>query len=299
MIRTAQFGRSGSAHSDCDHPADRRYNDRQQDFLKRAEADPARSLNQLIEREIIPRLLVAHGAGPHPPLQIASSDGVSAAEVAAFAPLTLQVEADELLDHVETLIARGVSLETVLVDLLAPAARMLGHFWEDDRCDFVDVTMGLWRLQEVVHELSGRATHDAHRLGQARRALFASLDGDQHSFGTVVVDELFCANGWATDRLDQATTADLLERVRDQWFDLAGLTITLDYHIAPLPSIVRAIRASSRNPQIRVMVGGRALSSDAGLAAASGADGTAPDARVAVRVAGELVDAVARMGGRP
>ena len=269
------------------------------DFQRRADVEYARSLTRLIESEIIPRLLVAHATGPHADVD-AAVDGVSTAvisaeEVKAFAPLALQVEADELLEYVDGLVARGVSLDSLLVDLLAPAARQLGEFWEDDRCDFIEVTMGLWRLQEVVHELSARMPHDHSKpFGQERRALFASLEGDQHSFGTVVVDELFCANGWMTDRLHEATTVELLERVRDEWFDLAGLTITCDCHIAPLPSIVRSIRGSSRNPRICVMVGGRVFAENADLAATVGADGTAPDARVAVRVAGELVDAVAQ-----
>lgn len=256
--------------------------------------EQARSLTRLIEGEIIPRLLAAHTSGPlfesaGEPLSM-----ITAEEVAAFAPLALQVEADELLQHVEGLVARGISYEMLLVDLLAPAARHLGELWDDDRCDFVDVTMGLWRLQEVVHELSGSSrtgVHDDHRF---RRALFASLEGDQHSFGTVVVDEMFSANGWLTDRLNEVSTDELFRYVRAEAFDLIGLTITCDCHIAALPSIVRGVRASSRNPRICVMVGGRVFAQNADLAAAIGADGTAPDARVAVRVAGELVDAVAR-----
>lgn len=267
------------------------------DFQRRADVEYARSLTRLIESEIIPRLLVAHATGPHTDVDADAerSTVISAEEIKAFAPLALQVEADELLDYVDGLVARGVPLDSLLVDLLAPAARQLGEFWEDDLCDFIDVTMGLWRLQEVVHELSARMPQDHSRpFGQERRALFASLEGDQHSFGTVVVDELFCANGWLTDRLNEATTVELLERVRDEWFDLAGLTITCDCHIAPLPAIVRSIRGSSRNPRICVMVGGRVFAENADLAASVGADGTAPDARVAVRVAGELVDAVAQ-----
>ena len=265
------------------------------DFQRRADVEYARSLSRLIESEIIPRLLVAHGSGPAAAPGAAHDDCISAEEVEAFAPLSLHVEADELLEHVEGLVARGVSHNTLLVDLLAPAARLLGQFWEDDRCDFVDVTMGLWRLQEVVHEISARLPHDhRHPFGQERRALFASLEGDQHSFGTVVIDELFSANGWLTDRLSEATTVELLQRVSDEWFDMAGLTITCDCHIAPLASIVRSIRDSSRNPRIRVMVGGRVFAANADLAKAVGADGTAPDARIAIQVADELVDAVVR-----
>lgn len=264
------------------------------DFQRRADVEYARSLNKLVESEIIPRLLVAHSSGPRAAAFALCDDRIAPEEVEAFAPLSLQVEADELLDHVHALLVRGVSLDTVMVDLLAPAARLLGQFWEDDRCDFVDVTMGLWRLQEVVYELSSHVPHDRQGPGEDRRALFASMPGDQHSFGTVVLDELFCRGGWMTDRMSEATTDDLLDRVREEWFDLVGLTISCDCHIAPLPAVICGLRGASRNPELCVMVGGRVFVDNPALAGEVGADGTAPDARVAVQVAGELVDARTR-----
>lgn len=219
------------------------------------------------------------------------SGEITAAEIDAFAPLSLQVEADMLLDYVDGILNRGVGIDTVMVDLLAPAARRLGEYWEDDRCDFVDVTMGLWRLQEIVHELGTRLPAE-RRVGPGKRALFASMPGDQHSFGTVVVEELFSREGWLTDRMSEASTPDLLERVAGEWFDLIGLTISCDYHIAPLGSVIVALRNVSRNPNLCVMVGGRIFVDEPDLALRVGADGTASDAKVAVKTALALVEAI-------
>jgi methanogenic corrinoid protein MtbC1 len=238
--------------------------------------------------------MVAHAFDARPLTAGGGSPEIATEEIEAFAPLALQVEADALLDHVERLLHRGVSVDTLLVDLLAPAARLLGEFWEDDRCDFVEVTMGLWRLQEVVHELAARLPPDHLAIAAGHRALFASMPGDQHSFGAVVVDEIFCREGWLTDRLSEADSADLLERVAQDWFDLLGLTISQDCHIAPLPSLIAALRNVSRNPRLCVMVGGRVFLNDPGLAVRVGADGTARDARLAVKVAGGLVGAMER-----
>lgn len=260
----------------------------------RGDPEQARSLSRLIECEIIPRLLVAHGGGRQAVHEAPHDDAITAADVEAFAPLALQVEADELLVHVDALVARGVSVDTLMVDLLAPAARLLGQFWEDDRCDFVDVTMGLWRLQEVVHDLSARVPTERHGWRHERCALFASMPGDQHSFGTVVLDELFVRAGWTTDRICDATTPQLVERVRGEWFDLVGLTISRDCHIASLSSLIRALRDASCNSGLCVMVGGRVFAGNAALADAVGADATAPDARAAVEVAGALVDRAMR-----
>ncbi|TPG38297.1 cobalamin-binding protein [Sphingomonas koreensis] len=281
VAHNANFGRNQESRSD-----------RLAAFRVRADVQYERSLSKLIESEIIPRLMVAHMGDSGPVGEHAGASTISAAEVEAFAPMTLQIEADTLLDHVERLLHRGVSVETVLIDLLAPAARILGEFWEDDRCDFVDVTMGLWRLQEVVHELAARLPAD--RQSSERRALFAAMPGDHHSFGAVVVDELFCRAGWITDRLSEAETADLVARVSSEWFDLVGLTISLDCHIGALPSVIVALRNASRNPQLCVMVGGRIFVRDPALAAQVGADGTASDAKLAVKVAAGLVNAVER-----
>lgn len=182
-----------------------------------------------------------------------------------------------------------------MVDLLAPAARLLGEYWEDDRCDFVDVTMGLWRLQEVVHEIAARATDRVAGVGtETFRALFASLPGDQHSFGAVVIDEVFRRAGWDTDRLTDAETAALLKCAVEQHYDVIGLTISCDCHIAPLPSLIAALRNVSCNPQVCIMVGGRVFSATPGLADKVGADGTARDAKLALQLAGDLVRKRAR-----
>jgi MerR family transcriptional regulator, light-induced transcriptional regulator len=129
------------------------------DFRALATADPELSLSRLIESEIIPRLMVAH-AGEMP---ATFSQDIVAGEVAALAPLALQVEADALLAHVEAIMMRGVTLDTLMVDLLAPTARLLGDLWESDRLDFVDVTMARWWWTRCSGVEDGRPTACARR----------------------------------------------------------------------------------------------------------------------------------------
>lgn len=249
----------------------------------------------VISDEVIPRLLAAHrheawedGSGP--------PDHVTPGEAEAFAPLALELDAGELLDHVDAFVRRGVSIDTVFVELLAPAARQLGIMWEDDRCDFVDVTMGLWRLQEIVRELSVRIPEDHGDGSGQRRALFSVMPGDQHSFGTVVVADVFGRGGWQTECMTECATPDLLDRVARTSFDLIGLTVTHDDNIARLPSLIVALRSVSRNPRLCIMIGGRVPVEHPHIVTTSGADGTAPDAVQALDLAGRLVAALASRG---
>lgn len=255
--------------------------------IRRKAALPAESpfaLACLIEGEIIPRLLVAHRANENPerdtprPLPAPLIGG---AEVEAFAMSALQLDAYGLLQLIENFLDRGVAVETILVELLAPTARRLGEYWDEDRCDFIAVTMGLWRLQELVHELGSRMPI-MNRHGDERSALFAVVPGDQHSLGITILDELFRTAGWSTTCFGSGTSDELVELVRNVRFDLIGLTITSAENMEQAPAIIAGLRQNSRNPGVIIMVGGRILAERPELAMAIGADGTAPDARAAV-----------------
>jgi methanogenic corrinoid protein MtbC1 len=242
-------------------------------------------LSTLIENEIIPRLMVAHAVRPHDVVEGSAPPG----DIESLARLALHVDADALLSHVDSIVARRVAVDTIMVDLIAPAARLLGTYWEEDRYNFVDVTMGLWRLQEVVREIAARVPADRRMATGGRRVLFAAVPGDQHTFGAVMIDEVFRHNGWLTDLLVDCETSQILRRVSSEWFDLVGLTVSCDCHIATLPSIISALRNVSRNPGLSIMVGGRVFAIDPDLATQVGADGTARDAKLALKVAADLV----------
>ena len=213
------------------------------------QTDYARSLLTLIEGEIIPRLMVAHASLPPMAAPTEGTAVIEAGELEAFGPLVLQVEVDALLLHVEAILARGVAIDTVLVDLLAPTARQLGAFWEDERCEFVDVTMGLWRLQEIVNEISQRLPAERRPPASNRCAFLGPNPGDQRCCGTVAVDDRFRRDGGLPDRLSAAENADLQRRLADDWFGKLGLTDSNDCHIGQTRPMTAALRSVSRNPQ--------------------------------------------------
>ena len=247
------------------------------------------TLTDLIAQHVIPRLVTAHSTDH-------SANGATVARPAsvrddldAFATLAIDADSDVLLMHLDDLLSRGATIDSLLLDLLAPTARRLGELWEEDRCDFVDVTMGLWRLQEAVRELSGRVPALQSATFGAKRALFATMPGEQHSFGTVLIEDIFRRDGWATELLTDVDNSGLLDAIARQSFDVVGLTLSCDGNIGRLHSLILAMRSVSRNPRLCIMVGGRALVADPEISTRVGADGTAPDAQRALAVASGLV----------
>ena len=250
------------------------------------------SISGLVEQEVIPRVIEAnHDESLSGDVAPTSAHDRWRQDAVTFAALAIDADADELLQRLDVMLSAGTEIETILLNILAPAARRLGEMWEQDDCDFVDVTMGLWRLQEVVRELSGRVPSKSGRSEASFRGVFSAMPGEQHNFGTVIVEDIFRRAGWSTDLLLDGQQGALLNAVATAHYDLVGLTVSLDAHTERLPSLVLAIRSVSRNPRLCILLGGRVLMDDPQLALRVGADGTAADAQSAVALADRLVSA--------
>lgn len=270
------------------------------------EADGQYDLSLLLENVVIPRLIAERGPVRkvvQPAITIAETlplePSITADEVGIFANLAVADDEAALLTFVERCMESGRSVETIYIELLAPAARRLGEYWEADQRDFVEVTMALWRIQEILRELALRAPPPARTDQGQRNALFATMPGEQHSFGTLMVSDCFERAGWACDVLIEPTTSELTGKIAHHRYDLVGLTVSCDCSSAALGNLVTALRAVSNNPGIRIMVGGRSINERPELLGECGADATASDAPSAVALAEYLVPAKAGIFDTP
>jgi MerR family transcriptional regulator, light-induced transcriptional regulator len=261
----------------------------------------AASLSRIIESQIIPRLMLAHraaqGASPLPAVDV-HAPGPEA--IAEFANIVISNGVSVAAAYVEAQRASGMSLESVYIDLLSPTARHLGYLWENDLCDFTEVTAGLWRLQQLLHELSPAFQGDGagaqlstsaglSRPKLARRALLLPAPGDQHTFGLFMVSEFFRRADWDVWGELPASTEQLINTVREERFDMVGFSVGSVLKLEELKFAIRAVRLESRNKNITVMVGGPIFVAHPEYVDLVGADMTAADGRDAVIFAEELV----------
>ncbi len=257
-------------------------------------------LLQTIEAEIIPRLMLVHQmAHAASPLALVARVVPGPDEVAAFADLVLAHDAAQSAAWVEARRAEGMALDTVYLDLLAPTARLLGDRWLDDQIDFTQVTLGLWRIQQVMYDLSPNFQQRA-APAHGRRALLVALPGSQHSLGLFMVAEFFRRAGWAVWSEPLAKVDDLLHALQTEWFDLIGFSIGTERQVSELASVILRSRVASRNADVAVLVGGPLVQTSPESVAEVGADGAAIDAPQAVALAEQLVDqldAQARLSG--
>jgi methanogenic corrinoid protein MtbC1 len=245
------------------------------------------SLARTIETDVIPRLVQAHRSGAANPQP--GSTLPTKADVESFVQLVIQTTEAEAQARIDALRERGVSVESLYLDLFGPTARRLGEMWEDDRCDFSTVTVALGRLQRLLRELSPAFGTEVEHPANGRRALFVQPRDEQHSFGLSMVAEFFRREGWDVIGGVGGAVASPETLVRDEWIDVIGFSVGSDARLPWLRDTIAAVRAASRNPALSVLVGGPPLVAHPELAASLGADGTARNGKEAPLVAEQLL----------
>jgi methanogenic corrinoid protein MtbC1 len=248
---------------------------------------PAAGLISMVESEIIPRLMLAHrSSATTAPLPVAGPNPLLGADTTeTFARMVVSREPESLIAFVGNLLQAGASLDTIYTELLVPAARRLGDYWDEDSVSFTDVTVGLGRLQQVVRALGWKTPshNDNNRL--SRSAFFVPGPGEQHMFGLFIIEDFFRRAGWRTWVEAAHVAVEIVDTLRGHWFDVFGMSVSADTHLDELTAAIRDIRAASRNPGIFVMVGGRLFLDRPDLVAAVGADATASSGGEALLVA--------------
>ncbi len=242
-----------------------------------------------IKTQIIPKIVLALRSTPRGKTS-ENADEHTPTEVEHFAALALGNDDGAAFAYVETLLARGSSVEAIFLDLLAPAARQLGTQWESDVTDFASVTLGVGRLQLIMHRIGDRFASEVRGGNVAGSVLLTIVPGEQHSFGLSMVAEFFRREGWNLCTGPFSSHQELTSLVHNHWFDIVGFSVSSDRKLDELKTDIDNIRRRSRNRHIGIILGGPMVMAQPGLVASMGADMMSSDATTAPQQAHGLIE---------
>ncbi len=286
--------------SDATHPeARKRSSAVQRGGSERREPGPCDAVNEVlallsrvVQRDIVPNLIIANRVIGEDAAQTAASavwhDGgfnaergerdirfasnhIRMVDVARFVRLLRGTGADAAPALVEVLLGRGIARSELYLDLLGPAARMIGDMWLDDECSFAEVSMVVARLHQILNAL--RDDHAPVASGEGvPTILFSVAPGEQHSFGIAVAEAFFQEAGWQARQTHSNDADVIVDMVATQHVDAIGLSMSNDGLADVLRATIMRLRASSANRDILVLVGGPAFEAAPALHAFVGAD---------------------------
>lgn len=234
---------------------------------------PARDrLATVIIDDIVPRLHLLH----HDLSAAEAERAFSRQEIADFSGTLIDNDGEAVEQYLQKMRDRGHSEETLFLGLMSEAARHLGLLWEDDSRSFIEVTIGVARLQRVLCEFS--AAFAPVCADNRKRVLLCALAGERHVFGLDMVACFMRHAAWDVDLQKECRSQDVAEAVACESFAIVGLTLSAGSGLEALCRAIQAVRAASINPAIGVLVGGPLFRANPGLVAQVGADAMATDA---------------------
>ena len=248
------------------------------------------SILSIVESQIIPRLLVSERIGkPHLTLVSSSKTMPSIKEIEIFIDLCLSKSSKDAQSFVDDFLDKGLSKEDIFLELITPAAKYLGSQWDDDRMDFSQVNLGLVRLHSIANEIRCTSKSDQFAKGKARRVLIASAPGSMHMLGTTIVADFFRKEDWQVVVAISSSANELIQTVSNEWFDVLGLSLSIDQQLTGLADLIDQFKSLSLNPRMVVMLGGHIFSAKKLDANDFGANGICDNAKHAVDLAASLL----------
>ena len=252
--------------------------------------DCKQSLMTVIEAQILPRLLGAHPSEIDlAPLQSQLVLIPTEADVVVFSQACLGHASASPLQLVQAMLAQGVLKEQIFLDLITPAARLLGQQWTDDEIDFVQVSQGLLQMHHVTRDLGYVISDMPQVAGDVRRILLACTPGTPHILGLAIVADFLRHAGSQVVVEISNHEQELTSAVKAEWFDLIGLSVGLMEQLPTLPPLIAKLKKLSHNPQALVLLGGPALLAPNAVGSLWGSDGVSTDAAEAVHLADRLM----------
>jgi methanogenic corrinoid protein MtbC1 len=180
-------------------------------------------------------------------------------------------------------IPSDVELKDFSLNVLQPALYEIGHRWETGQISIAHEHLAsavAGRIQSLVYE---RLAPTRERLGSA---LVTAPPNEYHELGPRMVADFLELDGWVTHYFGANTPAeDLLRFVRAYPIYLVMISVTMPFNLVMCRHLVDAIRTEGSSRSVKIMVGGQAFTTAATPFDSIDADGYAPNAKEAVKLA--------------
>jgi methanogenic corrinoid protein MtbC1 len=239
---------------------------------------------QIVAHQIVPKLKWVH----HDLKRSVARTRPDRGAIAEFCALATGTDATAAVAYFEKMRAQGHTFETLFVDLLEPAARQLGRMWDKDRCDFIDVTLGISRMREILARY-GSVAANAPARDARYNALLLSLPDENHTFGIDMVAAAMRGAGWEV-KVALGLPADRCAAVvAHEWIGVVGITLGVEAGLGAVARAITGMRRASLNPKLSIMVGGAAFAARPDRVIEVGAEAAASDAPTAAALAQKLL----------
>lgn len=193
---------------------------------------------------------------------------------------------DATISGVQAALESNIDANTILQDALIPAMSNVGRLFEEGEY-FVPEMLIAARAMKSGLELLKPLMISAGLNPKGRVAL-GTVQGDLHDIGKNLVGIMLEGAGFAIyDMGTDVSPERVVEVIKTEQVDLVGLSALLTTTMPMMDTTIQAISNAGIRDRVKVIIGGAPITQE--YAEKIGADGFAPDASQATKLAVELI----------
>ena len=190
--------------------------------------------------------------------------------------------------HVQSALDANIDANVILQEGLIGAMREVGRLFEQNEYFVPEMLVAARAMKSGVAVLKPVMVRE--NLKPTGKAALGTVKGDLHDIGKNLVGIMLEGAGFEIyDMGTDVSPEEILEVIRTEKVDLIGLSALLTTTMGMMETTVQVITEAGLKEQVKIMVGGAPVTK--AYADKIGADGFAPDASQATRLALDLVGA--------
>ncbi len=155
-------------------------------------------------------------------------------------------------------ITSNTSKDSNAKDLILPTIYAVEEEWTSGRKNFNETVLAFWHLQMLleydakdIEEKSNHIEHSHHG-----RIVFAAAPGCGHNLGILVLSDFFRACGWHVCEIIEDSANAIANEISNHPTDFLGISVGHDEALSGLANHIKNMRAISKNPSLKIILGG-------------------------------------------
>ncbi len=184
---------------------------------------------------------------------------------------------------------KGTSIKDLYLEVFQKSQYEIGRLWFSNQISVAKEHFCSAATQLIMSQLYPYL-FTTERVGH--KLVTACVGGELHEIGIRMVTDFFEMEGWDTYYLGANTPGSIiLKAIEENEAEVVGLSIAMPYHRSILKNIVYEIKHSDTGINTKILIGGNAINGKSTSWEWFGADGYAPNARLAVETAKQMISA--------
>jgi 5-methyltetrahydrofolate--homocysteine methyltransferase len=198
----------------------------------------------------------------------------------------IDMEVERAVELTKKALGEGRKAEDIMNGSLVPAMDIVGEQYDKGEKYVPEMLLSAKAMKTAMEVLGPLLVESGVEM--KGKLIIGTVEGDLHDIGKDLVAMMVEGAGFEVINLGAEITAEqFLNAVREHKPNIIGMSALLTTTMLHMPEVIDALKQASLRDQVKVMIGGAPVTQE--YADEIGADGYAPDAASAVKLANKLL----------